>query len=121
MNSRATRVRFPGTGRFLSLWANGAAEDKDPYSIARRRGPELIKDDETLLAHLFVMPESALADLPATLRARVSPVAFSAEVDDESLRVEHPGPSIPWCAVISCVLENLSRRAASGLTFNPRR
>jgi hypothetical protein len=34
-----------------------------------RRWPELINDDETLLANSFVVPDAALADVPAELRS----------------------------------------------------
>jgi hypothetical protein len=34
-----------------------------------RRWPELINDDDTRLENSFVMPDAALADVPAALRA----------------------------------------------------
>jgi hypothetical protein len=34
-----------------------------------RRWPELINDDETRLENSFVVPDAALADVPAALRA----------------------------------------------------
>ena len=34
-----------------------------------RRYPELINDDEKLLENSFVVPDAALADVPASLRA----------------------------------------------------
>jgi uncharacterized protein (TIGR03032 family) len=45
-----------------------------------RRWPELINDDETLLENSFVVPDAALADVPASLRAPVVTTTFSAEV-----------------------------------------
>jgi uncharacterized protein (TIGR03032 family) len=47
-----------------------------------RRWPELINDDETLLENSFVVPDAALADVPAGLRAPVVPATFSAELGD---------------------------------------
>ena len=35
-----------------------------------RRFPDLINDDETLLENSFVVPDAALADVPAALRRR---------------------------------------------------
>jgi hypothetical protein len=36
--------------------------------VPGRRWPELINDDETLLENSFVVPDAALADVPAVLR-----------------------------------------------------
>jgi uncharacterized protein (TIGR03032 family) len=47
-----------------------------------RQRPELINDDETLLENSFVVPDAALADVPALMRAPIVPAAFSAEVGD---------------------------------------
>jgi uncharacterized protein (TIGR03032 family) len=47
-----------------------------------RRWPELINDDETLLENSCVVPDAALADVPAGLRAPVVPATFSAEAGD---------------------------------------
>jgi hypothetical protein len=44
------------------------------------RWPELINDDETLLENSFVVPDAALADVPAALRAPVVRATFSAEL-----------------------------------------
>jgi len=38
-----------------------------------RRFPDLINDDDTLLQNSFVVPDAALADVPATLRAGDDP------------------------------------------------
>jgi uncharacterized protein (TIGR03032 family) len=38
-----------------------------------RRYPELINDDEKLLENSFVVPDAALADVPAALRAPAEP------------------------------------------------
>jgi hypothetical protein len=38
-----------------------------------RRWPELIHDDESLLENSFVVPDAALADVPAALRAPADP------------------------------------------------
>jgi uncharacterized protein (TIGR03032 family) len=46
-----------------------------------RRWPALINDDESLLENSFVVPDAALADVPASLRAPVVTTTFSAEVD----------------------------------------
>jgi uncharacterized protein (TIGR03032 family) len=40
-----------------------------------RRWPELINDDETLLENSFVVPDAALAEVPATLRAPILAVS----------------------------------------------
>jgi uncharacterized protein (TIGR03032 family) len=45
-----------------------------------RRWPELINDDETLLENSFVVPEAALADVPAALRAAVVPATLPADL-----------------------------------------
>ena len=44
------------------------------------RWPELINDDESLLENSFVVPEAALADVPAALRAPADPTRDSAGV-----------------------------------------
>jgi len=41
--------------------------------LAGRRYPDLINSDEKLLANSFVVPDAALADVPAALRADGSP------------------------------------------------
>jgi hypothetical protein len=43
-----------------------------------RRWPELINDDESLLENSFVVPDPALADVPAALRAPASAAARAA-------------------------------------------
>lgn len=43
-----------------------------------RRWPELINDEETLLENSFVVPDSALADVPAALRAPAVPAPHAA-------------------------------------------
>jgi hypothetical protein len=52
-----------------------------------RRWPELINDDESLLENSFVVPDAALADVPATLRATILSVSPSAEVGDNHSEV----------------------------------
>jgi hypothetical protein len=52
-----------------------------------RRWPELINDDDTRLENSFVVPDAALADVPAALRAPAIPTAPSAEIDDKRLEV----------------------------------
>ena len=39
--------------------------------LPNRRWPELIHDDETVLENSFVVPDAALADVPAALRGRM--------------------------------------------------
>ena len=46
-----------------------------------RRYPELINDDEKLLENSFVVPDAALADVPAALRAPAVPTPHAARVD----------------------------------------
>jgi hypothetical protein len=43
-----------------------------------RRWPELINDDEKLLENSFVVPDAALADVPAALRAPAEPTRGAA-------------------------------------------
>src|SRR5262249_23260754 len=43
-----------------------------------RRYPDLINDDNTLLENSFVVPEAALADVPAALRAPAEPAPGAA-------------------------------------------
>jgi hypothetical protein len=45
-----------------------------------RRWPELIHDDGRLLKNSFVVPEAALADVPAALRAPAEPTRDAAGV-----------------------------------------
>jgi hypothetical protein len=52
-----------------------------------RRWPELINDDETLLENSFVVPDAALADVPAALRALAIAPAALAQVGDERLEI----------------------------------
>ena len=44
-----------------------------------RRYPDLINDDEKLLENSFVVPDAALADVPAALRAPAEPTLGAAE------------------------------------------
>ena len=46
--------------------------------VPGRRWPELINDDETLLENSFVVPDAALADVPAALRAPADAPAHAA-------------------------------------------
>jgi uncharacterized protein (TIGR03032 family) len=57
-----------------------------------RRWPELINDDEKSLENSFVVPDAALADVPAALRAPASPVRGTAEAVGEP-----PGPDRRAC------------------------
>jgi hypothetical protein len=43
-----------------------------------RRWPELINDDQTRLENSFVVPDAALADVPAALRAPAAAASPSA-------------------------------------------
>jgi hypothetical protein len=43
-----------------------------------RRYPDLINDDEKLLATSFVVPDAALADVPASLRGPAEPTLGAA-------------------------------------------
>jgi uncharacterized protein (TIGR03032 family) len=43
-----------------------------------RQWPEVINDDETLLENSFVVPDAALVDVPASLRAPASPALSAA-------------------------------------------
>jgi hypothetical protein len=45
-----------------------------------RRWPELINDDDTRLENSFVVPDAALADVPAALRAPAEPTPRAAGV-----------------------------------------
>jgi hypothetical protein len=44
-----------------------------------KRYPDLINDDEKLLENSFVVPDAALADVPAALRAPAEPTPGAAE------------------------------------------
>jgi uncharacterized protein (TIGR03032 family) len=57
-----------------------------------RRWPELINDDETFLENSFVVPDAALADVPASLRApaRPAPSAVGPGGERSELRLQ-PG------------------------------
>ena len=56
-----------------------------------RRYPELINDDETLLENSFVVPDAALADVPASLRGPAEPTRGAAgSVGNGS------GPRVPF-------------------------
>jgi uncharacterized protein (TIGR03032 family) len=48
-----------------------------------RRWPELINDDDARLENSFVVPDAALADVPAALRVPAIPTAPSAEICDK--------------------------------------
>jgi uncharacterized protein (TIGR03032 family) len=52
-----------------------------------RRWPELINDDETLLENSFVVPDAALGDVPAALRAPTIPASRLAEIGEEPFEV----------------------------------
>jgi uncharacterized protein (TIGR03032 family) len=52
-----------------------------------RRWPELINDDAALLENSFVVPDAALVDVPATLRARAIPAVPLPEIGDRRLEV----------------------------------
>jgi uncharacterized protein (TIGR03032 family) len=52
-----------------------------------RRWPELINDDESLLENSFVLPDAALADVPAALRAATISAPPLTEIGDERLEV----------------------------------
>ena len=46
-----------------------------------RRYPDLINDDEKLLENSFVVPDAALTDVSAALRARAEPTRGAAGTD----------------------------------------
>jgi uncharacterized protein (TIGR03032 family) len=52
-----------------------------------RRFPDLINDDDTMLENSFVVPDAALADVPAALRAPAITAPPLAEIGDERLEV----------------------------------
>jgi uncharacterized protein (TIGR03032 family) len=52
-----------------------------------RRWPELINDDEALLENSFVLPDAALADVPAAQRASAIGVTPLAQIDEQRLDV----------------------------------
>jgi hypothetical protein len=55
-----------------------------------RRYPELINDDDARLENSFVVPDAALADVPAALCAPAIPAAPLAEIGDKRLEVGAP-------------------------------
>ncbi len=46
--------------------------------LPRRQFPELINDDEKLLENSFVVPDEALADVPASMRGHAEPTLGAA-------------------------------------------
>ena len=50
-------------------------------ALPDRRYPDLINDDETLLENSFVVPDAALADVPASLRGHAEPTRGAAVPD----------------------------------------
>jgi hypothetical protein len=63
------------TGRVVALlrFDTAAQEIFAVTVLPGRRWPEVINDDETLLENSFVVPDAALADVPAALRAPAGP------------------------------------------------
>ena len=63
------------SGRVLALlrFDTTVQENFAVAVLPGRRYPELINDDETLLENSFVVPDAALADVPAALRAPAEP------------------------------------------------
>jgi hypothetical protein len=52
-----------------------------------RHWPELVSDNDTLLENSFVVPDAALADLPAALCQPAIDVPSLAEIRDERLEI----------------------------------
>ena len=63
------------SGQVVALlrFDDGRAGDLRRQVLPGRRLPELINDDEKLLENSFVVPDAALADVPATLRGMGEP------------------------------------------------
>ena len=60
-------------------WFETAVPEVFPVTVLPgRRYPELINDDEKLLENSFVVPDAALADVPASLRAPAGPTRGAA-------------------------------------------
>jgi uncharacterized protein (TIGR03032 family) len=65
-----------GSGRVVALLRFDTTV-QEIFAVAvlpGRRWPELINDDETLLENSFVVPDAALADVPAALRTPAPPI-----------------------------------------------
>jgi uncharacterized protein (TIGR03032 family) len=59
------------TGRVVALLRfDTAVQEVFAVAVLPRRFPELVNDDETLLANSFVVPEESLPDVAETLRPR---------------------------------------------------
>jgi uncharacterized protein (TIGR03032 family) len=70
------------TGQVIALLRFESAV-QEVFAVAvlpRRRWPALIHDDDTLLENSFVVPDAALADVPAALRAPLITTPTSADV-----------------------------------------
>jgi uncharacterized protein (TIGR03032 family) len=68
------------TGRVVALLRFETAV-QEVFAVAvlpGRRWPELINDDDTRLENSFVVPDAALADVPAALRAPADPAPRAA-------------------------------------------
>jgi uncharacterized protein (TIGR03032 family) len=64
------------TGRVVALlrFESGVQEVFAVAVLPGRRYPDLINEDEKLLENSFVVPDEALADVPASLRAPADPI-----------------------------------------------
>jgi uncharacterized protein (TIGR03032 family) len=71
------------TGRVVALlrFESGVQEVFAVAVLPNRRYPDLINEDEKLLENSFVVPDAALADVPASLRAPADPTPRSGARD----------------------------------------
>ena len=67
----------PGASRSPSCVSRRACRRSSPCRCSPRRSPELINDDAKLLENSFVVPDAALADVPAALRGRPFPAPIA--------------------------------------------
>jgi hypothetical protein len=77
---RARPWRDGTPGRVVGLWRfETAVQEVFAATVPPgRRYPELINDDEKLLENSFVVPDAALADVSAALRAQSEPTRGAA-------------------------------------------
>jgi hypothetical protein len=68
------------TGQVVALlrFETGVPEISPVTVLPGKRYPDLINDDQKLLKNSFVVPDAALADVPASLRAPSEPTCGAA-------------------------------------------
>ena len=77
---RAPAVRAASTGQVVELlrFEIAVQEIFAVTVLSGRRYPDLINDDDKLLENSFMVPDAALADVPASLRGPAEPTPGAA-------------------------------------------